>query len=185
MMRTRGRQLSNFPARLLQENLASSASFQQFAAVSRASATAITPCAHWLERHAHMRLAIGFASLYRQAAEPEILGCRIAYGPFASPLGQIHQADLFRLFLDLVDLGADPIDPPTAAEVEITPSGQWAFVRYQGLNTIQAVQLQTGQLGELDGGINPTDLSADTTTAIDLPQDLVDRILGRETDFMI
>ena len=34
-------------------------------------------------------------------------------------------------------------------------------------------------------GINPTDLSADTATAIDLPQDLVDRILGRETDFMI
>ena len=34
-------------------------------------------------------------------------------------------------------------------------------------------------------GINPTDLSLDTSSAIELPQDLVDRILGRETDFVI
>lgn len=34
-------------------------------------------------------------------------------------------------------------------------------------------------------GINPTDLSPDGSPAIDLPQDLVDRILGRETDFVI
>lgn len=34
-------------------------------------------------------------------------------------------------------------------------------------------------------GINPTDLDPASSPAIDLPQDLVDRILGRETDFMI
>ena len=34
-------------------------------------------------------------------------------------------------------------------------------------------------------GINPTDMSQEKSPAIDLPQDLVDRILGRETDFMI
>jgi phosphoadenosine phosphosulfate reductase len=34
-------------------------------------------------------------------------------------------------------------------------------------------------------GINPTDLSEDTSPAIDLPQDLIDRILGQKTDFMI
>lgn len=34
-------------------------------------------------------------------------------------------------------------------------------------------------------GINPTDMDPNTSPAIDLPQDLVDRILGRETDFMI
>jgi phosphoadenosine phosphosulfate reductase len=34
-------------------------------------------------------------------------------------------------------------------------------------------------------GINPTDLDTETSPAIDLPQDLVDRILGRETDFVI
>ncbi len=34
-------------------------------------------------------------------------------------------------------------------------------------------------------GINPTDLSRDTTTAIDLSQDLIDRILGRRTDYVI
>ena len=34
-------------------------------------------------------------------------------------------------------------------------------------------------------GINPTDLSQDSSPTIDLPQDLIDVILGRETDFMI
>lgn len=34
-------------------------------------------------------------------------------------------------------------------------------------------------------GINPTDLDPERSPAVDLPQDLVDRILGRETDFMI
>lgn len=34
-------------------------------------------------------------------------------------------------------------------------------------------------------GINPTDLDPTLSPAVDLPQDLVDRILGRETDFMI
>lgn len=34
-------------------------------------------------------------------------------------------------------------------------------------------------------GINPTDLDPSTSPSIDLPERLVDRILGRETDFMI
>jgi phosphoadenosine phosphosulfate reductase len=34
-------------------------------------------------------------------------------------------------------------------------------------------------------GINPTDLDPSMSPAIDLPQDLIDRILGRETDFVI
>ncbi|MBM82364.1 MAG: phosphoadenylyl-sulfate reductase [Planctomycetaceae bacterium] len=34
-------------------------------------------------------------------------------------------------------------------------------------------------------GINPTDMDPASTPAIELPDDLVDRILGRETDFMI
>lgn len=34
-------------------------------------------------------------------------------------------------------------------------------------------------------GINPTDVDGGTSLAIDLPQDLVDRILGRMTDFVI
>ena len=34
-------------------------------------------------------------------------------------------------------------------------------------------------------GINPTDLDADTQTAIELPQPLIDKVLGHETDFMI
>ncbi len=34
-------------------------------------------------------------------------------------------------------------------------------------------------------GINPTDLDMDDETAIELPQQLIDRILGREADFVI
>ena len=34
-------------------------------------------------------------------------------------------------------------------------------------------------------GINPTDLDQSASPFIDLPQDLIDRILGRETDFVI
>jgi phosphoadenosine phosphosulfate reductase len=34
-------------------------------------------------------------------------------------------------------------------------------------------------------GINPTDLDESTSPAIDLPQDLVDRVLGQKTDFAI
>ena len=34
-------------------------------------------------------------------------------------------------------------------------------------------------------GINPTDMDPERSPAVDLPQDLVDRILGRSTDYMI
>lgn len=34
-------------------------------------------------------------------------------------------------------------------------------------------------------GINPTDMDPERAPAVDLPQDLIDRILGRSTDFMI
>jgi phosphoadenosine phosphosulfate reductase len=34
-------------------------------------------------------------------------------------------------------------------------------------------------------GINPTDMDDSTAPAIDLPQDLIDRLLGEKTDFMI
>ena len=34
-------------------------------------------------------------------------------------------------------------------------------------------------------GINPTDLDPERSPAVDFPQDLIDRILGRQTDFMI
>ena len=75
--------------------------------------------------------------------------------------------------LQLLDLDADPLDPPTAAEVEVTPAGDWAFVRYQGFDTIQAVDLHTGDLGLLDGGDNPTDLdlSPDGSEALVVSRD--------------
>jgi DNA-binding beta-propeller fold protein YncE len=70
--------------------------------------------------------------------------------------------------LSLVDLGADPVDPLVAAEVKVTPAGTFAFVRYVGVDTIQVVELDTGDLDTLDGGIDPSDLdlSPDGTEAI-------------------
>jgi len=70
--------------------------------------------------------------------------------------------------LSLVDLGADPIDPLVAAEVAVTPAGTFAFVRYNGVNEIQVVELDTGDLDSLDGGDDPSDLdlSPDGTEAI-------------------
>ena len=52
-----------------------------------------------------MRFAIRLACLNRQAAEPEILGCGVADGPFAGLLSQFHQRQFLRLLLDLIDLG--------------------------------------------------------------------------------
>jgi DNA-binding beta-propeller fold protein YncE len=60
--------------------------------------------------------------------------------------------------LSLIDLGADPIDPPVAAEVEVTPDGAHAFVRYVGRDAIQLVDLETGDLDDLDGGLDPSDM---------------------------
>lgn len=57
-----------------------------------------------------------------------------------------------------VDLGVDLEDPPTAAEVVVTPEGRWTFVRFEDLDEIVAVDLATGELGRLSGGSGPTDL---------------------------
>lgn len=60
--------------------------------------------------------------------------------------------------LELLDLGADPVDPPTVGEVEVTPAGRYAFVRYLERDAIQVVDLDNGDLGELDGGLSPSDM---------------------------
>ena len=52
-----------------------------------------------------MGLAIGLAGLGGQAAEPELLGRRIADRPFAGPLGQFHQRQPARALLDLAHRG--------------------------------------------------------------------------------
>jgi len=60
-----------------------------------------------------MRLAIGFAGFYRQAAEPKIICRRITDRPFAGFFGQFHQADplggLFHLTDFCQSFGADLI----------------------------------------------------------------------------
>jgi len=58
----------------------------------------------------------------------------------------------------MLDLGADPFDPPTAAEVEVEPAGDYAFVRYYNDDAIQVVHLADGTLEYLFAGDNPTDM---------------------------
>jgi DNA-binding beta-propeller fold protein YncE len=58
----------------------------------------------------------------------------------------------------LIDLEADPFDPPTAAEVEVEPTGEFAFVRYQGEDSIQVVDLDSGELTWIAAGVDPTDM---------------------------
>ena len=73
------------------------------ASVTVVSAATVAARGHRLERDADMRLAIGFSRNRRQAAEPELVGCRIADGPFAGPLGQFHQGQFLGALLDLAD----------------------------------------------------------------------------------
>ena len=58
----------------------------------------------------------------------------------------------------MLDLGADPFEPPIAAEVEVEPDGQYAFVRYYNDDAIQVVHLDDGTLEYLYAGDNPTDM---------------------------
>jgi hypothetical protein len=58
----------------------------------------------------------------------------------------------------MIDLEADPFDPPTAAEVELEPTGEFAFIRYQGEDLIQVVDLWSGELSWLIVGGEPTDM---------------------------
>jgi len=58
----------------------------------------------------------------------------------------------------LIDLEADPFDPPVAAEVEVEPSGEFAFIRYHSEDALQVVDLDTGDLAWLYAGTDPTDM---------------------------
>jgi len=58
----------------------------------------------------------------------------------------------------LIDLGADPFEPPIAAEVEVEPTGTYAFVRYNNDDMVQVVSLDDGALDYLFAGTDPTDM---------------------------
>lgn len=58
----------------------------------------------------------------------------------------------------LIDIAADPTDPPEAEEVELAPDGGYAFVRQFGTDTILVVDLATFAVEPVPVGANPTDL---------------------------
>lgn len=53
---------------------------------------------------------------------------------------------------------ADPLDPPVAAEVEIAPSGTWAFIRQLDTTELTVVDLLSGAVDAVPVGANTTDL---------------------------
>lgn len=59
---------------------------------------------------------------------------------------------------ELIDLESDPFNPPTAKEVEVEPTGEFAYIRYENENAIQVVDLDNGDLMWIPVGSDPTDL---------------------------
>lgn len=53
---------------------------------------------------------------------------------------------------------ADPLDAPSAEEVEIDPAGHYAFVRQAATDALTVVDLQTREVESVPVGQNPTDL---------------------------
>jgi len=58
----------------------------------------------------------------------------------------------------MVQLAEDLLDPPRAEELEIAPSGAFAFVRQYGADDVVVVDLSTFALSRVPVGANPTDL---------------------------
>jgi len=69
---------------------------------------------------------------------------------------------------DLIQIASDPLDPPEAEEVELTPDGTFAFVRQYGTSELVVVDLVGDIVDTVDVGANPTDLdlSPDGTQAV-------------------
>jgi hypothetical protein len=68
---------------------------------------------------------------------------------------------------ELVELTDDPVDNPAARDVSITPDGETALVRVDGLTTLGIVDLANGHRRSVDLGnfVSDLDLSSDGTSA--------------------
>ena len=73
----------------------------------------------------------------------------------------------------LVQISDDLINPPVAEEVEIAPSGTYAFVRQFGTTNLVIVGLEDDSVDEVEVGANPTDLdlTPDGKTAVVVARD--------------
>lgn len=68
----------------------------------------------------------------------------------------------------LVEVAEDLLDPPPAEELEISPSGSFAFIRQFGEDDIVIVDLASASVSRVPVGLNPTDidLSPDGASAV-------------------
>ncbi|HNC96074.1 MAG TPA: hypothetical protein PLA94_00855 [Myxococcota bacterium] len=60
--------------------------------------------------------------------------------------------------ISLIELSDDPLNAPTAEEVELSPDGNWAFVRQFGATDLAVVSLTDRSVQRIALGGNPTDL---------------------------
>ena len=76
----------------------------------------------------------------------------------------------------IVEISDDLLDPPRAEEIEITPNGDYAFIRQYGAAELVLVDLSSEEVYSLPVGDNPTDLdlSPDGLEAV-----IVDRGAGQ------
>ena len=67
-----------------------------------------------------------------------------------------------------IPIADDLLDPPKAEEVVVSPDGSWALIRQFAATDLRLVHLDTGEVGILEVGLNPTDLdiTPDGTKAI-------------------
>ena len=72
------------------------------------------------------------------------------------------------LIAELIPIAEDPLDPPVAEEVAVSPDGHVAFVRQFGFDALTVVDLDTHDVDTVPVGLNPTDLdlSPDGTEAV-------------------
>lgn len=106
--------------------------------------------------HQHYPMVVGFSPR------------DVAFTPDDSVAVVVADAWLARIDLtadtprpNLVRVSDDLIDPPSAEEVLLSPSGDIAFVRQFGADTLAIVDLQSETVAHVPVGSNPTDIDID------------------------
>lgn len=102
---------------------------------------------------AHVAMAVGFNPRGIQFTPDGSLAIVVSDEYLA--MVELTQASLTPTLVEVAD---DLLDPPTAEEVLITPSGDFAFVRQRGAADILVLDLGLGTKSRVPVGLSPTDL---------------------------
>jgi DNA-binding beta-propeller fold protein YncE len=105
-----------------------------------------------LETGAHWPLVVGFAAKGVQFTPDGARALLIADDSLATL--DLSGAEPEPTFLPI----ADPLDPPSAEEVEVAPDGTRAFIRQANVDALTVVDLLTGAVDAIPLATGPTDL---------------------------